>query len=63
MMTESCLRSLKEGTLLLWRGQTLTLVEVTTYRGQVVVWTEEVNGPLPPAWWAEMELLPEEVTP
>lgn len=58
MMTEDCLRSLQKGAKLIFRGSTVTLLDVATYRGQMVVWTEEINGPLHQNLWVELELPP-----
>lgn len=57
-MTLNQLSSLPEGALLRWRGEIVTLVEVAPYRGQTVVWVQEINGPLLPDAWAELELEP-----
>lgn len=40
------LKALREGTPILWMGEVMTFISVELYRGEWVVWLEEVNGPV-----------------
>lgn len=52
------LKALREGAAILWMGEVMTFIAVDRYRGEWVVWLEEVNGPIGHDRWDMLEIIP-----